>query len=83
MELEVGRFSNKVVLKNNPGQAGRLSLRVGITLFNEGITLSYAESFEGVDNNTNIKDYSPFIPYVCLSDKTKPRPFVLYYDPKF
>ena len=83
MELEVGRFSNKVILENNPGQAGRLSLRVGIVLFNEGITLSYAEFFEGVDNNNNnIKDYSPFTPFPCLSDKTEPRPFVLFYDPK-
>ena len=83
MKLEVGRFSNKVVLENSPGQAGRLSLRVGIMLFNEGITLSYAESIKGVDENNNpIKDYSPFTPFACLSDKTEPRPFVLFYDPK-
>ena len=83
MELEVGRFSNKVVLENRPGDAGRLSLRVGITFFNEGITLSYAESIKGVDKNNNlIKDYCPFTPFACLSDKTDPRPFVLFYDPK-
>ena len=82
-ELEVGRFSNKIVLENSPGQAGRLSLRVGIMLFNEGITLSYAKSFGGVDENNNlIKDYTPFTPFACLSDKTEPRPFVRFYDPK-
>ena len=43
-------------------------------LFNEGITLSYAKSFWGVDENNNlIKDYTPFTPFACLSDKTEPR----------
>ena len=33
-------------------------------------------------SNNNIKDYSPFTPFACLSDKTESRPFVLFYDPK-
>ena len=82
MELEVENFNNKFVLINSPGQTGRLSLRVGIILFNEGITLSYADSFEGKDNNNKIKDYSPFTQFSCLSNKTEPKPFILFYDSK-
>ena len=60
----------------SPGKAERLSLRIGLNRFSEGITLSYAETFDGSDN------YSPFIPFAYLTDPEKQRPFILYYDPK-
>lgn len=53
----------------------RLSLRVGIEFFNEGITLSYAKT---KDNSNN---YEPFIPIAYLTDKKKEKVFILYYDP--
>ena len=60
-----------------PGKADkRLSLRIGLHTFSEGITLSYAEK---IDNN---KDYSPFVPFAYLSDPESKKPFILYYDPK-
>jgi len=60
-----------------PGKANiRLSLRIGLHTFSEGITLSYAEK---IDNN---KDYSPFVPFAYLSDPESKKPFILYYDPK-
>ena len=60
-----------------PGKADkRLSLRIGLIKFSEGRTLSYAET------NDNSEDYSPFTPFAYLTDPTKKRPFILYYDPK-
>ena len=60
----------------SPGDLQRFSLRIGIEKFNEGITLSYAETLDNSD------DYFPFTPFAYLSDKSKERPFILYYDPK-
>ena len=60
-----------------PGKADkRLSLRIGLIKFSEGISLSYAETSD------NSEDYSPFTPFAYLTDPTKRRPFILYYDPK-
>ena len=60
-----------------PGKANkRLSLRIGINKFNEGITLSYAKTFDNSEN------YKPFIPFAYLSDPENKRPFILYYDPE-
>ena len=75
--IRSGKFCNEIKLNEKPGQEERLSLRVGIILFNEGITLSYAKPLD--DNNKN--DYSPFKVFACLSDKKEARPFILYYDP--
>ena len=60
----------------SPGEADRLSLRIGLYRFNEGITLSYAQTFDNSEN------YSPFTPFAYLTDPDKKRPFILYYDPK-
>ena len=60
----------------SPGKGERLSLRVGLNTFSEGITLSYAETFD------NSEDYRPFTPFAFLSDEKHKRPFILYYDPK-
>ena len=60
----------------SPGEADRLSLRIGLNKFSEGITLSYAETFDNSEN------YKPFTPFAYLSDPTKLKPFILYYDPK-
>ena len=61
----------------SPGEAEeRLSLRIGLNKFSEGITLSYAETFDNSEN------YKPFTPFAYLSDPTKLRPFILDYDPK-
>ena len=60
-----------------PGKANkRLSLRIGLNTFSEGITLSYAETFD------KSEDYRPFTPFAYLSDPKNKRPFILYYDPK-
>ena len=60
-----------------PGKANkRLSLRIGLNTFSEGITLSYAETFDKSEN------YRPFTPFAYLSDPINKRPFILYYDPK-
>ena len=60
-----------------PGKAKkRLSLRIGLNTFSEGITLSYAETFDKSEN------YRPFTPFAYLSDPEHKRPFILYYDPK-
>ena len=60
-----------------PGKANkRLSLRIGLNTFSEGITLSYAETFDNTEN------YRPFTPFAYLSDPVNKRPFILYYDPK-
>ena len=67
--LKIGKKEEKInILK-------RYSLRYGITEFHEGITLSYAKTF---DNSNN---YSPFRPFAYLTDKTKEKPFILYYEP--
>ena len=61
----------------SPGKADiRLSLRIGLNRFSEGITLSYAETFDKSEN------YFPFTPFAYLTDPEKLRPFILYYDPK-
>ena len=75
-EIKSGEFSNDVKLKDKPGEEDRLSMRVGLKVFNEGITLSYAYSLD-----QNKKNYSPFKVFACLSDKTESKPFILYYDP--
>ena len=54
----------------------RLSLRVGMKYFNEGITLSYAKTYDNSEN------YEPFNAFAYLTDKEKDKPFILYYDPK-
>ena len=60
-----------------PGKAKeRLSLRIGLNKFSEGITLSYAETSDGSEN------YTPFEPFAYLTNPEKKRPFILYYDPK-
>ncbi len=60
----------------SPGEADRLSLRIGLNKFSEGITLSYAETFDKSEN------YFPFKPFAYLTDPINKRPFILYYDPK-
>jgi len=71
-----GKFKPEIKLPP-PGKCNdRLSLRPGLIKFNEGITLSYAECPNGLN------DYSPFIPFAYLTDMKKERPFILYYDPK-
>ena len=70
-----GFFRSENFLES-PGKAERLSLRIGLNKFSEGITLSYAETFDNSEN------YAPFTPFAYLSDPTKLRPFILYYDPK-
>ena len=72
---ENGFFTSEQFLKS-PGKADRLSLRIGLNKFSEGITLSYAETFDNSEN------YSPFTPFAYLTDPSKKRPFILYYDPK-
>jgi len=60
-----------------PGECkDRISLRPGLIKFSEGITLSYAETIDSSE------DYSPFTPFAYLTDTSKERPFILYYDPK-
>ena len=60
-----------------PGKAKqRLSLRIGLYKFSEGITLSYASTFDDSEN------YCPFTPFAFTSDPEHKRPFILYYDPK-
>ena len=75
--IKSGKFCQDTILKDKPGEKDRLSLRVGIKVFNEGITLSYAKSLD----KTNNHNYSPFTAFSCLSDKTEEKPFILYYDP--
>jgi len=71
-----GTFKSEVKLPP-PGECNeRISLRPGLIRFSEGITLSYAEC------TNQIEDYSPFIPFAYLTDTSKERPFILYYDPK-
>lgn len=71
-----GYFKSDHFLES-PGKADiRLSLRIGLNKFSEGITLSYAETFDKSEN------YFPFTPFAYLTDPEKPRPFILYYDPK-
>ena len=70
-----GTFSEEIFY-GKPGKRERLSLRLGLVEFNEGITLSYAQTF---DNSNN---YYPFIPFAYLSKKDEEKPFILYYDPK-
>ena len=67
--LRIGNNEEKInILK-------RYSLRHGITEFHEGITLSYAKT---IDNSNN---FLPFRPFAYLTDKTKEKPFILYYEP--
>ena len=74
--IKNGFFTHEHFLKC-PGKATRrLSLRIGLHTFSEGITLSYAEKID------NSKDYSPFVPFAYLTDPDYKRPFILYYDPK-
>ncbi|KAG4105393.1 hypothetical protein H8356DRAFT_1027608 [Neocallimastix lanati (nom. inval.)] len=71
-----GKFKYDIKLPP-PGKCrDRLSLRPGLVRFSEGITLSYAECSNGIE------DYSPFTPFAYLTDKSKEKPFILYYDPK-
>ena len=70
-----GFFKSENFLES-PGKAERLSLRIGLNKFSEGITLSYAETFDNSEN------YTPFTPFAYLSHPTELRPFILYYDPK-
>ena len=72
---ENGFFENEQFLES-PGETDRLSLRIGLNRFSEGITLSYAETFDNSEN------YTPFKPFAYLTDSKKKRPFILYYDPK-
>ena len=44
------------------GKEDRLSLRIGLNKFNEGITLLYAETFDNSEN------YKPFTDFVYLTD---------------
>ncbi|OUM69791.1 hypothetical protein PIROE2DRAFT_57210 [Piromyces sp. E2] len=75
-EKKHGKFKKDIKL-SPPGKCyDRLSLRPGLVIFSEGITLSYAEC------SNRIEDYSPFTPFAYLTDKSKERPFILYYDPK-
>ena len=67
-------FENEQFLES-PGETDRLSLRIGLNRFSEGITLSYAETFDNSEN------YTPFKPFAYITDSKK-RPFILYYDPK-
>ena len=67
---ENGFFTSAQFLKS-PGEADRLSLRIGLNKFSEGITLSYAETFDNSEN------YSPFTPFAYLTDPSKKRPFIL------
>jgi len=53
-----------------------MSLRPGLMEFCVVRTLSYAECENGSE------DYSPFTVFAYLSDTSKERPFILYYDPK-
>ena len=69
-------FFRKEHFLPSPGKADRLSLRIGLSRFSEGITLSYAETSD------NSEDYEPFIPFAYLTDQQKKRPFILYYDPQ-
>ena len=74
--IKNGYFEPDNLLKS-PGKASRrLSLRIGLKTFSEGVTLSYAETFDNSEN------YRPFTPFAYLSDPDKKRPFILYYDPK-
>ena len=50
-------FFRKEHFLPSPGKADRLSLRIGLSRFSEGITLSYAETSD------NSEDYEPFIPF--------------------
>ena len=74
-KTKCGTYEKKELLET-PGSAKRYSLRIGIEQFFEGETLSYAKK---IDNNSN---YEPFSPFAYLTDKTKEKPFILYYDPK-
>ena len=76
-EIKPGTFDSKIKI-DCPGEyTERLSLRPGLIKFSEGITLSYAVNENGND------DYTPFTPFAYLTDKSdKPKPFILYYDPK-
>lgn len=65
-----GFFTPEHFLKS-PGEADRLSLRIGLNKFSEGITLSYAQTFDNSEN------YTPFTPFAYLTDPEKQRPF--YY----
>ena len=72
-----GYFEPDIYLKCLPGKAKkRFSLRLGLNTFSEGITLSYAQTFDNSEN------YRPFTPFAYLSDPFHKRPFILYYDPK-
>ncbi|ORX61262.1 hypothetical protein BCR36DRAFT_408210 [Piromyces finnis] len=75
-ENKNGKFKPDIKIPP-PGKCkDRISLRPGLRKFSEGITLSYAECADKGNN------YSPFIPFAYLTDTTKERPFILYYDPK-
>ena len=71
----IGTFKNEDIIKT-PGFKERYSLRIGITKFFEGETLSYAKKN---DINSN---YEPFTPFAYLTDPNEEKPFILYYDPK-
>ena len=70
-----GTFS-QIIFYDKIGKKERFSLRLGLVKFNEGITLSYAETYDNSEN------YSPFTPFAYLSKKDGEKPFILYCDPK-
>ena len=57
-------FENEQFLESL-GETDRLSLRIGLNRFSEGITLSYAETFDNSEN------YTPFKPFAYLTDSKK------------
>jgi len=71
-----GKFKSETTLPSPGINDIRMSLRPGLIEFSEGKTLSYAECENGSE------DYSPFTVFAYLTDTSKERPFILYYDPK-
>ena len=69
-------FFRKEHFLSSPGKADTLSLRIGLSSFSEGITLSYAETSD------NSEDYKPFIPFTYFTDPQKKKSFILYYEPQ-
>ena len=68
--------SKELLFPPGKGEIKRLSLRVGMKYFNEGITLSYAKTY---DNSNN---YEPFSAFAYSTDDKKDKAIILYYDPK-
>ena len=70
-----GKFINEYTIET-PRNKLRFFPTVGVIVFNEGITLSYAERID------KTKEIELFKPIAYLSDKEHKRSFILYYDPK-